>query len=58
MADDDADRGPTDRARITIEEEYEILFWTRELGVSRLQLARAVEQVGPGVGAVRRLLSR
>jgi hypothetical protein len=58
MADDDTDRGPTNGACIKIEEEYEIVFWTRELGVSRLQLARAIEQVGPGVAAVRRLLSR
>jgi hypothetical protein len=58
MANDNADRGPADRVRINIEEDYEVQFWSRELGVSRLQLVRAIEQVGPGVAAVRRHLSR
>jgi hypothetical protein len=58
MADNNTDRSPADRARINTEEEYELQYWARELGVSRQLLARAVEQVGPGVAAVRHQLSR
>jgi hypothetical protein len=58
MEDDTLDRGPAnDGPRINIDEEYEVLFWTHALQVTRLQLAWAVRTAGPSVRAVRRYLA-
>lgn len=42
---------------IYMHEEYEVGYWTRELGCSKEQLAKAVQEAGTGVNAVRRSLS-
>lgn len=46
MADDRKERGPQDRARINIHEDYEVRYWTRAFGVSAEELKRAVQAVG------------
>jgi hypothetical protein len=38
MADDLKNRGPQDRSRISTSEDWELDFWTKELGVSREEL--------------------
>jgi hypothetical protein len=38
MADDKSNRGPADRARINVNEVYELAYWSKELGVSTAQL--------------------
>lgn len=53
MADDHADRGPLDRSRINIDEDYELQYWSRALGVTPEKLSAVVRAVGPGVDAVR-----
>lgn len=53
MADNLQDRGPQDRARINVHEDWEVRYWTEALGVSKEELERAVEQVGPSAKAVR-----
>lgn len=53
MADNLQDRGPQDRARINVNEDWEVRYWTEALGVSKEELERAVEQVGPSAAAVR-----
>ena len=53
MADDKTKRGPQDSARINMNEDYEVAYWTKELGVTRDKLAAAVKKVGPSAGAVR-----
>jgi hypothetical protein len=53
MADNLQDRGPQDRARINVHEDWEVRYWTEALGVSKEELERAVEQVGPSAAAVR-----
>jgi len=58
MADDRSKRGPADRSRINMGEEYEVRYWTKELGVSKQQLAQAVTKAGPGVSAVKRQLGQ
>ena len=41
---------------IYLHEGWEVAYWTRELGVSREQLLRAVQEAGTGVSAVKRSL--
>ena len=57
MSDDLQNRGPQDRSRISLTEKWEVQYWTRELGVSKEELERAVHNAGPGVNAVREHLS-
>ncbi|GAB3414626.1 DUF3606 domain-containing protein [Massilia agilis] len=58
MADDLNQRGQQDRSRINMNEPWEVKYWTRELGVSQEELARAVAQAGNSVTAVREQLKR
>ena len=46
MADDLTNRGAQDRSRVNIHEEYEVQYWTKKWGVSREQLAAAVQKAG------------
>ncbi len=52
MADDKTDRGPQDRSRIALGEDYEVAYWTRKFGVGRETLAEAVAAVGNSAQAV------
>jgi hypothetical protein len=52
MTDDRTNRGAQDRSRISLREDYEIVYWTARLGVTREQLAAAVNTVGHSVMAV------
>jgi hypothetical protein len=56
MADDPNQRGGADRKRVSLEQEHEVRYWTKELGVSEQQLREAVRAVGPMVDDVRRRL--
>lgn len=56
MADDKTSRGPQDRSRIALGEDYEVRYWTDKFGVSKDQLAEAVEAVGNSADAVERHL--
>jgi hypothetical protein len=56
MTDDRANRGAQDRSRISLREAYEVAYWTERLGVSREQLAAAVNTVGHSVKAVEHYL--
>ena len=58
MSDDLNKRGQQDQSRINVHEEHEVRYWTEALGVSREELARAVEQVGVSASAVRAHLAR
>jgi hypothetical protein len=58
MADDKKKRGPEDRARINVNEPYELAYWTKELGVSEKTLRDAVAKVGVMVTAVRAHLKK
>ncbi|HVE16154.1 MAG TPA: DUF3606 domain-containing protein [Chthoniobacterales bacterium] len=53
MADDLKNRGPQDRSRISITEEWEVRYWTEELGVSAARLKELVAQHGNSAAAVR-----
>lgn len=56
MADDRRHVGEPDRSRINMGEDYEVMYWTTKLGVSREELQRAVDKVGESVSAVRKEL--
>ncbi len=58
MSDDKDQRGPQDASRISLSEAYEVEYWTKALGVSRDDLAKAVAEVGNGADAVRAYLQR
>ena len=56
MSDDKAKRGSPDRDRIDINDPDEIRNWTQSLGVSKDELKKAVEAVGPQAARVREYL--
>jgi hypothetical protein len=56
MSDNPLEPGPQDYDRINVLVESEVAYWSKELGVSREQLARAIEEVGERVVDVRRQL--
>lgn len=53
MADDKSKTGAADRDRINVNEDYELHYWTKALGVSADELRAAVKAVGPTAAAVR-----
>jgi hypothetical protein len=53
MADNLKDRGPQDRQRIDIHEDWELRYWTKALGVTKEELTDAVEAVGVQVDDVK-----
>jgi hypothetical protein len=46
MADDLSNRGPRDRGRINVHEQYEVSYWTKKFSVSKEKLQEAVQKVG------------
>lgn len=58
MGDDLSNRGPTDRSRIALEEDWEVQWWTKSLGVSEDELRQAVAAVGNSAEAVREHLGK
>jgi len=58
MADESTKRGGLDVARIGLSEDDEVRYWSKEFGVSELELQAAVEKVGPMAEDVRRFLNK
>jgi hypothetical protein len=58
MADNLQSAGPQDRARINVNEEWEVRYWTEALGVTKERLTELVKEVGPSVTAVRSRLEK
>jgi len=58
MSDDKTKSGSPDRDRINLNEDYEVQYWTKALGVTAAQLKEAVKAVGPTAAAVRRHLGK
>jgi hypothetical protein len=52
MADNLNDRGPQDRSRVNVNEEWELQYWSKKFGVSAQQLRDAVKAVGTSAEAV------
>ena len=45
-----------DRSKINMHEEFEVKYWTKELGVSKDALQKTVDKVGNSAAAVRKEL--
>lgn len=58
MSDDRKNAGSPDRERINVNEDYELQYWTKALGVSADELRAAVRAVGPTAAAVREHLRK
>jgi len=58
VSDDKKNTGSPDRDRINFNEDYELQYWTKALGVSADELRAAVEAVGPTAAAVREHLRK
>lgn len=50
--DDKNNTGYQDRSRINMNEDYEVQYWTEKLGITKEELAQAVELVGTSAAAV------
>lgn len=48
---------PRDRGKIILDSEVQIRHWTRHLGVTPQELARAIERVGNSAATVRKQLA-
>jgi hypothetical protein len=58
MADNLDNRGPQDRERINLSEDWEVRWWSKSLGVSESELRKAVLAVGNSVAKVRNHLGK
>ncbi|WP_312366889.1 DUF3606 domain-containing protein [Stenotrophomonas sp.] len=58
MSDDKSKTGSPDRDRINLSEDYEVQYWTKELGVSEQELRDVVNAVGDTSRAVRERLGK
>jgi hypothetical protein len=57
MSDKLTKRVQPDRSKINMEQDYEVKYWTHELGATRDELRRAVDKVGNSAAAVRKELT-
>jgi hypothetical protein len=46
MSDDTSKRGPADRQRVNVDEDYEVRYWTQKWNVSEERLREAVATAG------------
>jgi hypothetical protein len=58
MSDDKTNRGPADAQRINVNEDYEVRYWTKTLGVSEEKLRDTVKNVGVMTADVRKALGK
>ena len=58
MSDDLKNRGPQDRSRISLSEQWEVDYWTKALGVSRERLEQLVREHGNSADAVKKALTK
>jgi hypothetical protein len=49
-------KGPQDRARINLDEPYELRYWMKEFAVSEAELRELVKEHGTSVVRVRKVL--
>jgi hypothetical protein len=49
-------RGEPDRSKINMNQDYEVKYWTKHLGVSKELLQQVVDKVGNSAAAVRKEL--
>lgn len=52
MSDNKNNKGPQDRSRISLTEDYEVRYWSKKFGISKDELKAVVNKVGHSVRAV------
>jgi Protein of unknown function (DUF3606) len=59
MPDDDSltTKEQPDRSKINMNQNHEVLYWTKHLNISKEELQRAVDKVGNSAAAVRKELA-
>lgn len=58
MPDDLKQRAPEDKRLISLSEEHEVRYWTKELGVSAEELKVLVAQHGNSADKIRRAVGK
>jgi hypothetical protein len=58
MADDLTKRGPADRNRVNVNEDWEVRYWTGKFSCTQDELKAAVKAVGTMKGDVEQYLRR
>jgi hypothetical protein len=58
MPDDTTKRGPQDRSRVNVHEDWELRYWSKEFGVTPERLKEAEKAVGPMVDNIKRHLGK
>ena len=58
MSDDLKKSGAPDSKFISLEQKHEVAYWTREFGVTPMELREAVRIAGNSVAAVREQLGK
>ncbi|KFN42355.1 DUF3606 domain-containing protein [Arenimonas oryziterrae] len=56
MSDDLKNRGPADRSRVNVNEDWELRYWTAHFNTTPEKLRAAVKAVGVSAAAVQRHL--
>jgi hypothetical protein len=56
--DDKKKTGSPDSKFINVNEDYEVAYWTKELGISKEKLEVAVKAAGTSVSAVKEYLNK
>lgn len=58
MVDDLRNRGPQDDARVNVNQDWEVAYWTKKFGVSEAKLREEVKAVGVMVVDVKKYLGK
>jgi hypothetical protein len=51
------DKGPRDKSRISLDEAWEVKYWSQKFGVDTAELHKAVGAVGNSADAVHKYIS-
>lgn len=54
MSDNLQNRGPQDRSRVSLDQEHEVRYWSKQFGCTEDELREAVAKVGNSAEAVKR----
>ncbi|KAA0129528.1 DUF3606 domain-containing protein [Chryseobacterium sp. SN22] len=58
MSDDLSKRRPQDASKVNVHEDWELEYWSKELGISKEKIREAVKAVGTSAAAVKRYLGK
>ena len=58
MEHDAATQGERSHDRVSLDDERDVQYWTKRLGVTKEKLQRAVERAGPALASVEEYLDR